>query len=1012
MTNEPLPGANIVVVGTSLGSATDINGQYTILQIPPRTYTVTISFVGYKKVTINDVNVDIDQTTRVDIALEPMAVEVGETIIIAERKLVKPDVATSLITATDKEIQQIPVVNVAGYVSYQAGMQPGLQIRGGRSDEALFQVNGITLRDPRNNQPISAVPLSAVQEISVERGGFNAEYGQVRSGMVNVVTKEGNTSGYHGSFTLRYHPPTQKHFDSSPLDPNSMLLRPYTDDAVCWTGTKNGAWNIYTRNQYPDFIGWNEISRILVEDKDPTNDLTPLGAQRLFMWQTRKNLEIEKPDYSVDGGFGGPVPLVSDLLGNLRFFASYRSERQMLLIPLSRDENYNWDLNLRFNSDISSNTKLHLQFLSGKEYTLANNDVQGSFIRNPEDVLSSVSGSRPSAIWGIYQSLADISYKSYSAKVTHLFSQNTILEVSLDNIQRQYNIVPPPERNYSKINEIIQGYFVDESPFGYSPILTTDITGSMDFGGHTALPRDYSKIGATTFKANLESQINFHNLMKTGIEFVYNDLDLNFGQIKRLTGGTQYANRVQMQVFPIRAAAYLQDKLEFEGFIANLGVRLDYSSSNTEWWNVDVYNKDFFAPTQNSPSTEDFAKSKTIPRYQISPRLGISHPITENSKLFFNYGHFMQLPSYQELFRIDRSSDTRNMVTYGNPNLVLSKTISYELGYDHSLFDDNLLIQVAAFYHDITDEQSTTQYTATAGFSYNESENNNYRDIRGFELTLRKSKGRYWTAFANYTYEVTTSGFFGKPQIYQDLSKQKEYNDNTVNLYQDRPIPRPYARVNLTLFTPSDIGSSFFSRKILADWTLNMLIDWRVGQWETFNPNNIQGITYNVQRTDYFNSQLRLSKNFVFKGFDVTLFIDVYNALNTRRMSLANWGSGDRDQYYKSLHLPKSPAYSNIPGNDLVGNYRKLGVAFQPIEQVNSINDLSASSIQRDAIYYEISNSKYMQFNGTTWAEVEKTRMDKILEDKAYIDMPNLTPYTFLNPRLIYFGLQVSFDLN
>src|SRR4030065_1284738 len=95
------------------------------------------------------------------------------------------------------------------------------------------------------------------------------------------------------------------------------------------------------------------------------------------------------------------------------------------------------------------------------------------------------------------------------------------------------------------------------------------------------------------------------------------------------------------------------------------------------------------------------------PQWQLSPRLGISHPITENSKLFFNYGHFKQMPQYEALFRFDTRPDN-SLVRIGDPNLTLAKTISYELGFDY-LFPENILLQVTAFYRDISDQQSTTQ---------------------------------------------------------------------------------------------------------------------------------------------------------------------------------------------------------------------------------------------------------------------------------------------------------------
>ena len=108
----------------------------------------------------------------------------SKAVLVDENKnILKKDVATSMVAVSSQEIQELPVSNVDNVVSKQAGIQGGLQIRGGMADQALFLMDGATLRDPRNNQPISSVPMSAVKELDVERGGFNAEYGQVQSGI-------------------------------------------------------------------------------------------------------------------------------------------------------------------------------------------------------------------------------------------------------------------------------------------------------------------------------------------------------------------------------------------------------------------------------------------------------------------------------------------------------------------------------------------------------------------------------------------------------------------------------------------------------------------------------------------------------------------------------------------------------------------------------------------------------------------------------------------------------------
>jgi len=254
-TGDPLPGANVVIIGTSLGAATDIDGQFTVLHIPLGSYDVQASVIGYTNYTITQVRVRIDQTTRINFELEMMVIDGEIVTIVAERNILREDVATSVVAMTADEVLELPVSTIESVVGLQAGIQGNFNIRGGGSDEALFLMDGVTLRDPRNNEPITTLALSSIKEISVERGGFNAEYGQVRSGIVNVVTKEGSKAAYHGSIEFKYSPPGAKYFGISPFDKNSSFLRLYLDDEVCWTGTDNGAWDEYTRRQYPEFLG-------------------------------------------------------------------------------------------------------------------------------------------------------------------------------------------------------------------------------------------------------------------------------------------------------------------------------------------------------------------------------------------------------------------------------------------------------------------------------------------------------------------------------------------------------------------------------------------------------------------------------------------------------------------------------------------------------------------------------------------------------------------------------------
>lgn len=1015
-TGDPLPGANVFILGTTLGASTDLDGFFTILNVPPGFHEVTASMVGYRDVTIKEVRVIIDQTTRLEYRLQSEFLEGEAVIIIAERKVVKKDVATSTASFNATEISAIPLNNVSDVVGLQAGVENGLVIRGGAAAQTLFQLDGITMRDPRNNQPITAVALSSLQEVAVERGGFNAEYGQVQSGIVKVVTREGDKSSYNINFISRYSPPAAKHFGISPFDPQATMLRPYLDDEVCWTGTKNGVWDKYTQRQYPEFSGWNEVSRQLLTDSDPENDLTPAAAQQLFKWQHRRQEINDQGDYYIDASLGGPVPYLSRKLGNLRFITSYRSEREMLLVPLSRPDYKDYYWSLKLNSDIRPTMKLSLSAMLGKSYHVAQNEaglnLSTEYIRSTEQVAGQIANlyvprSTDSRLFSnAYFSTGAVQFRSYAIKLTHVINPTTFYDVSLDHIYRAYDIKPIRLRNMDKNIEFAPGKYTNESPFGFSPQHDPGIDGMMT-GGHTSTARDFSAISGTTLKFDFSSQINPYNLIKAGFEFAYNDLNLDYGEVKEIyIDGNVY---VKMRKNPLRGALYLQDKLELMGLIVNAGLRLDYSDANTLWPKIGTWDKDFYS--SNFSEDQEFDDARAKAELTLSPRLSISHPITENAKLFFNYGHFKQLPTYEQMFRLSRGG-SNEVQGIGDPNLQAEKTIAYELGYDQALYDD-YLIQLALFYKDITNQRDYTLYiSADASINYLRATNNLYQDVRGFELTLRRPAGTWWLGFVNYTYQVSTLGHFGKAEIYQDPKLQRDYDRNTRAMYQERPIPQPYARALLSFFSPSRFGYEFFGFYPFSDWNVNLLADWREGPWLTWNPSRKLNVAQNVQARDWYNLDLRFMKSFRYKNLSLSFFMDVYNALNIKRLSLNSfYDYFDYQYYFESLHLPESADYDNIPGKDKVGDYRKRGVAFQPIEKVGSISTISAAEINERVIYYDVMNKKYYDYKNGSWSEVEGKRLDKILSDKAYIDMPNHTYFNFLNPRQIFFGINLSFQL-
>ncbi len=995
-TGEPLIGVNIIVEGTTLGAATDEDGFYVILNVPPGRYTVKASYIGYQEVEKRDVRVDIDLTTRVDFELRPSTLQMGETIVVeAERPVVQKDISGSMANIEKKQIDALPVQSLTQAIELQAGIQGGLSIRGGSSDEVAFIVDGITLRDERNNVPITGISLSAVQDVQVQTSGFNAEFGNIRSGIVNVVTKEGDPHKYTATINYQYSYPAAKHFGPSFNDPNTYWLRPYLDPAVAYVGTENGGWDKNMQNDYPAFDGWRTIAARTLADDDPTNDLTPEGAKRVFEWQHRRQLDIVKPDYIIDVGLGGPVPFLSKPLGNLRFYASYRGEQEMYLIPLSRDSYNEHNFMLKVNSDITDRIKLTVLGVYNGVKAVANNDVgEPGFFRSAGSVaamLTRAGFTTPSRIfYDSYWALSDVNRYNFSAKITHTLSSSSFYEAKLEYTRVKYFTRPNAPRDTTKKYEIVPGYFVDEAPFGHEERIVNGIDGMLM--GVRANARDSSRLSTLTFKADYTNQFNKYHLFKTGIEFVYDDYNMNYGAINRaLPTGRPWT---RWHRSPIRGAFYIQDKIEYEEFIANVGLRFDYIDPQGTWYAVDPFDTRFFTRDFVEGTEDQFPQKPVKRQLYISPRLGVSHPINEYTKLFFNYGHFRQMPPSNRMFNVQRVTD-RSVSIIGDPNLPLQKTVAYELGFEQSLWN-TYLIRLATYYKDITNQPNLVRYIGygqSSAVNYRKAAANFYEDIRGFELTVEKRTGRWFTGFFNFTYQVSTFGYFGSLEIHQQRAAQERYERENPAV-QYKPRPRPYLRLNLQFHTPENYGARYGNIRPFAGWNVSMLSTWRAGRYFTWTNNiDIPGLRYNMKWKDYFNVDLRVSRIFRVKPFRFKFFLNITNLFNYKYWPFLGVGpSGfvdgtDYTNYMRSLRLPKEIAdkFNYVPkngyGNDKPGDYRPLNVPYDPLEP-NPNND----------------------------PEIEARNQQRI-KNKSYIDNPGMTYLQFLNPRDVYMGIEVSFDL-
>jgi len=920
--------------------------------------------IGYAEVTKTGVRVQTNHTTPVKFQLTPQAIA-GEAITVeAEREVVERDVSSSKITTTSEEItrQTAAVKNLEEYVSTMAGVE-GFTVRGGDISQTRFMVNGLTAVDNRTNTPIQMVNLSAVQELSVVKGGFNAEYGNLRSGLINVVTKSGSPDRYSAQVEFRYTPPNYKHSGASIFDPDNFYLRPYLDPDVAMEGTDE--WPEEIRSQYRSFVGWEEVAK-----NDP--DMNAQQAQDFFKWimrvegsdslapadydgPPREGSYGNKPDWLFDGSFGGPVPIIGERLGDLTFFVSHRRNNELFAMPQMRDYYRDQNTNIKLTSRITDNIRLRVEGMFGVINSISSEVGYSA----ASDISYYTSGDNVWDVGGAYNPVSrmpiDVYRNLLGLSFKHVLNQSTFYEVNMSYIDINNNggmFDPWRWRDTTTVR-----YFgdkpVDEIPYGFDWTAGRVRAANEIQYNSVVSGWDSSRTSTANLTFDFTSQLTKTHQIKTGFELNYDDLKTyGRGIVWDLM---KSSTRIKWHEYPYRFGAYIQDKIEFEGLIANIGVRADYFNPNTVWYDVNPFSK-YFTPTLERQLTEKAEKSEAKDQLKISPRLGISHPITENAKLFFNYGHFYSLPPSDDLYEINYSNEYRGISFIGNPSADMPRTVAYELGADFG-FANMFMLRLAGYYKDITNQPASTDYY---GFdrlvSYSTIKNRNYEDVKGFEVRLEKQYGDWISGWINYDYRVVTSGFIGRRVYYENPLEQRLYG--MQNPYQERPLPQPVMRANIRFHTPQNFGPQIGRFRPLGGWLISGLYTRRAGDYFTWDPLLTYELHNNLQwkATQYFD--MRISKAVRMQNFAVDVFLDIDNPFNIKNLNqLGFYDWPDERDYYESLHLPmyegeEYQAQGLTPGNDQPGD------------------------IQSD--------------------------------DKPYIDMPNRKFLTFTYPRVVTLGIRVN----
>ncbi len=856
-TGEPLGGVNVVLVGETLGSATNMDGQFVILNIPPGKYTVQISMIGYTTVTIKNVKISADLTTKINQSMQQETIA-GETVVVeAKRKLLKHDEFASRHTISEEEISLQPIDDFRQIARNQAGVV-GSHFRGGRTGEVTILVDGMEVKDPAGAYSgdmggfTSDIPEDAIQEMNVTLGGFSAEYGNVQSGVINLTTREGGDN-YHGSlkfFTTNFGD-----------DVNNLLM----GDRDKWFNTtyQHKLENIYKFS----LNGPCPVPKFLFDNDQVTFSLA--GEV------TDKNQGYFINQESFSQSYQGKI--TAKLNDNMKLAVGglySKSEWDQFYFPASKyGAGSNYMSNQYFKKQQEgSDTLFHYIYVNDpSDYRSQQGRLSDTLAVFDGDTMNAVQtyyvGSMQDYLWDREQSSRNL-----YAIFTHSLSSKTYYQIKMQSYLSNYHYATPDiedRDNDGNTEEDLQWDAADD-PTVASPIYRERAGNNYWWiRGDDPAFRDQTSL-TTTLKADFVSQVTHNHLIKSGFKFSHYNMDVE--NVSWSLGVGQERKDIWTEdLYDI--GAYVQDKVEYEGIIGLIGLRFDYFDPNG--FGDEVMYPDSYINPISEFDEDDKAVIKNPktpdPKWQVSPRIAISHPITDRDVIRFTYGHYHQRPDAYYLYRnlsFEALTKTGNYV--GNPDLKPEKTIAYEVAVEH-LFSDDIKGVINAYYKDVTNLMNNKKYVLTQ-LQNKETRiyfNADYGNMKGLEFSLNKRINNYWGGSLNYTFSVakgrssSAGGGFGAFESSRKMNILSFDQTHTIN-------------ANISVVTPD-----FFPTG-LDNWQANFQIDYGSGlPYSSYGTGKI-----NDKRLPWTSTtDLRISKTFsVYKGLKAGVVLDIFNLFNRQNV--------------------------------------------------------------------------------------------------------------------------------
>lgn len=849
-TGDPLPGVNVLIEGTTQGTATDLNGEYVIIGVRPGTYAVVASFVGFTTQRQEGVRVNVDLTTEINFRLTEEVLQGQEVVITAEATTVRRDLTSSEARVTSESIENLPVQEIGDLLNAQAGITTsggGIHIRGGRASEVAYFVDGVRVSDAYDGSISVQVETDGIEELQVISGTFNAEYGQAMSGIINIVTKEGGDK-LRGSLEVYSggYAPARGDVGAAFLRGTDVDL--HTSEGIQYRNARPFGYLTFRPSQYYNIQG-------SLEGRLPVLPVNFYATGRYF-----RN----------DGFYYGA-----------RLFNPDGTRGDSALVPMNPYDKLSGQVNLK--TRLGRNMAFSVVALGSYS---TGNDLGGRYQQyrwNPDGV----------------PQFYDTGY-NVNLKFTHTLNARAFYTLNLASYYKRY------ER------------YLYEDPFderynGFT-ILPPDtvVTGGQRFlRGGTDLGRAKRTSNSYVLKGDFTTQATRTHLVKTGFEA---RLDLLKNESYNLIGvvgadgkfvgppqipdpSTTLYNAFDED--PITFSAYVQDKMEYESFIVNAGLRLDYFDPRARV-PVDEEDPNIYNPfklanrfhDRNGDGVIDAGEAvpenaKTIAdreaywwrstdaKVQLSPRLGVAYPITETGVIHFSYGHFLQIPTFNRLFdnaQYKMSVSTGLYGPFGNPDLGAEKTIMYEIGLQQGV--GPVVLDLTAFYRDVRNWVATSVPipTYSPDISYVVFANRDYSNVRGVTLKASKRFSDHYAFDFNYTFQVA-EGTNSDPSA--EFFARQNNEDPTIALLALDWDQRHTASASVY------VGGGGWGLSTLARYGSGYPYTPAFGQAETRGQNVSTNFPTNSRRKPAsLDVDLYAFKEFDLGGVRPRVFVQVYNVFD------------------------------------------------------------------------------------------------------------------------------------